>query len=545
MRFQYFSPVKPPTGFRKWPGPYGVLRKACKPLRRWSILGACWLCLFSLRQLAAGEFFEIQVVDAETHRGVPLVELKTVNGISLFTDSAGRIAFFEPGLMDRELFFTISSPGYEFPANGLGIRGKTLHPNVKESVTLELTRKNLAERLYRVTGAGIYRDSLLLNRQVPLKHPDLNAGVMGSDSVLCAPFQGKLYWFWGDTPLARSPLGLFHAAGATSPLPGGQEVLEPERGVDLTYFVDATGTADNMARMPGEGPTWLSGLTVLKDENGTERMFAGYAKIKPPMEVSARGIAEFNTMTSRFEHRVTLPTGAALFPDGHTLRADENGVDYVYFARPFPNVRVRARIEDFLDVNRYESYSCLKAGTAPGEATVLRNKQGDPEFAWRTGAPAHDWKQDEELIKSGQLSAEELPLQLRSFSDGKRVLAHSGSVCWNPFRKRYVMIALEIFGSSPLGEIWYAETDRLPGPWSPARKIVSHENVSFYNPLQHPEFSDRQGRFLYFEGTYSHSFSGSTTETPRYEYNQLMYRLDLTDQRLQLPPVERPAASGL
>ncbi|HQH73793.1 MAG TPA: hypothetical protein PK360_17085, partial [bacterium] len=57
----------------------------------------------------------------------------------------------------------------------------------------------LAERLYRITGAGIYRDSVLTSAPVPLREPVLNGGVLGQDSVLPALYHGRIYWFWGDT----------------------------------------------------------------------------------------------------------------------------------------------------------------------------------------------------------------------------------------------------------------------------------------------------------------------------------------------------------
>jgi hypothetical protein len=57
-----------------------------------------------------------------------------------------------------------------------------------------------------------------------------------------------------------------------------------------------------------------------------------------------------------------------------------------------------------------------------------------------------------------------------------------------------------------------------------------------YNPKQHPYFDQDGGRTIYFEGTYTQAFSGSEeTATPRYDYNQIMYRLDLGDPRLALP----------
>ena len=83
-----------------------------------------------------------------------------------------------------------------------------------------------------------------------------------------AVFQGKIYWFWGDTNRPDYPLGNFHVPGAVSLLPG-RGGLEPETGVDLTYFVDEKGFARPTAPMPGEGPTWISGLTVLEDGDGT------------------------------------------------------------------------------------------------------------------------------------------------------------------------------------------------------------------------------------------------------------------------------------
>ena len=44
--------------------------------------------------------------------------------------------------------------------------------------------------------------------------------------------------------------------------------------------------------------------------------------------------------------------------------------------------------------------------------------------------------------------------------------------------------------------------------------------------------TDAGGRIIYFEGTYTNTFSGNPQPTPRYEYNQMMYRLDLADERL-------------
>ena len=75
---------------------------------------------------AAEQYFAIEVVDDQTGRGVPLVQLETVNNRRYFTDSAGLVAFNEPGLMDQKVFFTVTSHGYEFPADGFGYHGLPL-----------------------------------------------------------------------------------------------------------------------------------------------------------------------------------------------------------------------------------------------------------------------------------------------------------------------------------------------------------------------------------------------------------------------------------
>src|SRR5579863_3594426 len=199
-------------------------------------IAACLLSLILAAEPRPHDAFRITVVDAETGRGVPLVELTTTNQLRYVTDSNGIVAFNEPGLMDQKVFFHVSSHGYEFPKDGFGYRGTTLDVRPGGSARLELKRLNIAERLYRVTGEGIYRDSLLTGAAAPIEKPLLNAQVFGSDSIVSAIFRGRLYWFWGDTLRPSYPLGNFHASGATSRLPrdGG---LDPAAGVNLSYFV--------------------------------------------------------------------------------------------------------------------------------------------------------------------------------------------------------------------------------------------------------------------------------------------------------------------
>jgi hypothetical protein len=476
--------------------------------------------------------FAIEVVDESTGRGVPLVELTTTSGITYVTDSAGLIAFDEPGLLDQRVHFAVKSHGYEAHKDGFGFPGIALDVKPGGMATIKIRRLNIAERLYRVTGQGIYRDSVVLGRQPPIKEPLLNAKVTGSDSVMNVVYQGRLHWFWGDTNWPAYPLGLFHTPGATSKLPkdGG---LDPTRGVDLAYFMGDNGFARATAQMPGDGPTWINGLAVLPDASGRERMICCYAKIKPPLEAYARGIAEWDDERNEFRQVSAFAADVPLYPDGHPLKVRDGGEEYVYFAMPYPLVRTRATAESYKNLATYEAYTCLVPGSTLENPTIDRDESGRVRYAWKRGTPPIDAQQQAKLVRSGKLKADEGLLQLRDAATGNAVIAHAGSVAWNEYRQKYVLIAVQIYGSSMLGEVWYAEAEKPLGPWMSAVKIVTHDKYSFYNPKHHPYFDADGGRFIFFEGTYTHTFSGNEQKTPRYDYNQIMYRLDLADERLR------------
>src|SRR5262245_26165465 len=218
-------------------------------------LSLIWLVTVSVAQ-HRNDYFKITVVDEETGRGVPLVELRTTGGVAYYTDSNGIVAFYEPSLMDSRVFLHIKSHGYECAEKCFDERGKILQVVRGGNAVIKIKRLNLAERLYRVTGEGIYRDSLLTGHPVPIKHPMFNGKVMGQDTVIVTPYRGKLYWFWGDTERVSYPLGNFGASGATSALPG-QGGLDPAVGVDLIYFVDAGGFSKPMCPKFGPGLQWI------------------------------------------------------------------------------------------------------------------------------------------------------------------------------------------------------------------------------------------------------------------------------------------------
>src|SRR5947207_5526609 len=90
--------------------------------------------------------FAVEVVEDQTGRGVPLVELTTTSGVTYWTDSAGLVAFDDPALMNQRVFVHVKSHGYEFRKDGFGIRGAALDITPGGSAQIKIKRLNVAER---------------------------------------------------------------------------------------------------------------------------------------------------------------------------------------------------------------------------------------------------------------------------------------------------------------------------------------------------------------------------------------------------------------
>lgn len=427
----------------------------------------------------------IQVVEKGTGWPVPLVELRTTHQGRCVTDNAGVIAFDWPELMGRETWFDVLGHGCEVPKDGFGYRGVRLTPQPGRTLKVEVTRTVIAKRLGRLTGGGLFAESQKLGRE--LDWPE--SGVLGCDSVQNAVHRGRLFWLWGDTTLARYPLGIFHASSATTPVQP-LTAFEPPLRLRYDYFRDARGAPRGVAQMPGEGPTWVTGYVSLADRTGAPRLVGSYMKVKPPLEAYEWGLCVWNDDTSAFERLRVLWTKSAQspkpppLPDGHpAFWKDGSGREWVLFGNPLPTLRCPATFEAWQDSSQWE---------------VL--------------------KPQESLV---------------SAADGRPVKPHSGSMAWNPWRKCWVTVFMQSFGKpSVFGELWYAEADAPTGPWGSAVKVLSHDNYTFYNPRLHPEFTPTNSPMLLFEGTYTVQFADKPAPTPRYDYNQVLYRLDLDDPAL-------------
>jgi hypothetical protein len=416
---------------------------------------------------------------------VPLVALTTTHNVRFVTDNAGRVAFDLPELMGKEIALAVEADGYEAPADGFGFRGVRLTPKPGGKFIIQLSRTSIAKRLGRLTGAGLFAES----QKLGLENRWRESGIVGCDSVQNAVHRGKLFWAWGDTSLARYPLGIYHTTSATSAI-RPLEHFEPPIRLQLDYFADADGRPRGVAQMPGDGATWLSGYASLPDKSGVSRLVATYAKVKPPLELYETGLCVWNDEEETFEHLRTLWTKSDSSPkqppapQGHAVIIDgDDGRKWALFGNPLPELRCDATFEAWQD---------------PGQ--------------WHRLTP-------QETIPSA--------------TDNERIKPHSGSIAWNEFRKRWVTVFMQFFGKpSAFGEIWYAESKSPYGPWGPAVKVLSHKNYTFYNPRLHSEFMPANSPILLFEGTYTATFANNPPPTPRYDYNQILYRLDLDDPKL-------------
>ena len=224
-----------------------------------------------------------------------------------------------------------------------------------------------------------------------------------------------------------------------------------------------------------------------------------------------------------------------------------NGQPYLYFqsksTQAFPLGRVRADEKHVTDASACEAFTCLVPGAREAGADTKLDRAADGKliYAWKADTAVLGYDAQQALIAAGKLKPEEVLTPLRDVETDAPIHSHGGSVFWNAYRQRWVMISGQAGGtSSYLGELWFAEADTPVGPWVYARKIVTHDHYTFYNPTQHPFLDGDGGRLIYFEGTYTDTYSGNADLTPRYNYNQIMYRLALDDPRLSLPvPVYR------
>jgi hypothetical protein len=407
-----------------------------------------------------------------------------VHGVRLVSDNAGVIAFDLPELMGQETWFEVIGHGYGVKPDGFGYSGIRLRPEPGQRLQVKVTRQLPAQRLGRLTGTGLFAESQKLG-----EHLDWHDGsILGCDSIVTATFQKKLYWFWGDTNLAHYPLGIFNVSGATTE--NFVPPTQPPLAIEYHYFT-ASPSKQNPPRargvvdIPGDGPTWLWGAIALPDAQGKEHLVGSVVKIKNGLTPYRWDLAEWNEAEAKFTSIAILwqqsPTTphAPTVPEGHAVRwTDPNGKAWILFCNPFPILRCPATYEDWKNPATWEKLTSEKKATTP---------------------------------------------------EGTTIAVHGGHIAWHPWSKKWLAIFSQKAGASSfLGEIWLAEAQTPTGPWVNARQVATHKNYSFYNPILHAEFFRDDSPLVYFEGTYVITFSSNQQPTPRWDYNQVLYQVDLS-----------------
>ncbi|MBC8071786.1 MAG: hypothetical protein IAG13_25900, partial [Deltaproteobacteria bacterium] len=486
------------------------------------------------RRIARGvpspeQLFRIDVRDDETDRGVPLVFVESADE-RWVSDSGGHIAIDPLDLDAAPLEVTVWSHGYGFADDG----ALTLAVAPGDALEIAATRTLPAERLYRVTGGGSYRDTVLLGQDAPLAQPVIAGLVVGQDSVFTALHRGTLRWIWGDTTRPAYPLGNFHASGATSLLPadGGQG---PELGVDLSYFVDASGFSRAMApteTVPGEGVTWLGGLVSVPGDDGESHLHATFAMVRADFSKTRFGMLDYDDATERFVDGVDFDLTAPeqRYPHENAFIVAHDDGDWVYYHAP---VRIPARSEALLDPSTYQSFTPYLDAAA---TQIDRADDGRARYQWRDGGIPYA-SADPALAPVDALDVHILDVQT-----GTAFEAHgNGSTEWNDFTGRWLRLITPRWA---LGETWLALSDTPMGPWVYATQVVTHTDYTFYNPRHHRLLDGEHGRRIYFEGTYTNTFSGNDDRTPRYDYNQVMYGVDVDRPELALPLPVYTSARG-
>jgi len=431
----------------------------------------------------AAEPCRIEIVDKDNGWPVPLVELRTTNELRFVSDNAGLIAIDDPDLLDRALWFHVKGHGYGVAKDGFGFEGIRTALPAGGKVRVEVERRNVAKRLGRLTGAGLFAEQEKLGTPSPI--PD--TGVFGCDSVLMCRFDRKMFWLWGDTTLPGYPLGVFDSTAATTSLQAIDR-FEPPLAVSFEYFRGAEKKPRGVAKIAGSGPTWLSGMTALGPENSPVLLVATYSKIEGHLDEHEIGLCEWDLAGKSFVSKKVLwkkgDGEKPLLPKGHPVRwRDPKGQGWILYGDPFPSMRCFDTYASWIDPTTWQ-------------------------------------KVDQ-------------PAAPRSAADDSEVKPHRGSIAWNPFRKRWITIFTQDWGKpSAFGEIWYAEAESPMGPWGKAVKVLTHDNYTFYNPRIHAELTPEDAKFIVFEGTYTAEFADKPQPTPRYNYNQILYRLDLDDPKL-------------
>jgi hypothetical protein len=329
-----------------------------------------------------------------------------------------------------------------------------------------------------------------------------------------------------------------------------------------------------------EDNTWVGSLTVLRNVS-EERMYLTYVCPNTQLQGLAlwddsdevfrpvRGSGyDMRYSGAQWVQRVKPSEGKHLGDaegDGYEKQTEE----YAYYASTFATTRVRASF------NAIENPAAHEVFTPCGPRGQCNVSMDSSSWTWRRGnlgradaGPGEQWEpfgpnDEAAAIKAGWLPRSAARMQTVDRATGKALVGLArGSINWNAHRNAYVLIADQMgLGQqtaiddrrSKYGELFYCEAPTVTGPWKYCDRIITHNvtGASCYNPLQLPWLDEEEGRVIYLACTYTSMSSGNdgpkdrvcdfdmyggqhcAVAVPRYEYNNVVFRLDVDQVRLR------------
>ena len=520
--------------------------------------------------------FYIQVVDQETGRGIPLAMVSTQDWVVWWTDSNGIAAITESDLQpdpatgrSGDVWIYVSSWGYTDPADGGDAEfpghGIVMAPGSFERV--ELRRDNRAERLYRFTGAGVFRDSLLAGVATPLTDPTHSAKVAGQDSTQVAYYKGRVMYFFGDTLVRDDPFGVFSSTGASTSLLD----VNASSFLELEYFLEELeeNSTSPVAMVPiDEWFTWVQAFATVDAGTENEALLGFWAEHDgDTMNTTAFGSMIWDDVAGHFQLLKNF-TGQAfsqyctdpwcsyvLWEGAHSLLATRDGEPcnasdpeaYVYLACTTPLVRfplaaAAAAEGAFESFALWESYTPLVEGATLAQPSPQLERDpttGSLVYGWKRGTGALGPDDEQAFIARGEMAPDE-SLVWGATTDaetGDTITLSGGDIQWSEHRQKWVYISQKQDDGNN-GEVWYSESDELLGPYDTAVKIITHEDnddmqhtmgsYTFYNVVQYPFAAE--GGYIFISGTADAATdmdNSARANVARYDYNNIIYRLDL------------------
>ena len=115
------------------------------------------LLCFSCRQ--QNDYFQIEVLDSATKRGIPIAKISNINGITYYSEWYGNITYNELDDMRRKRYITVAAAGYKNPTAARGRQLEAVTPKNAEHARNILVRLQPHVFLYRITCIIIQHDT--------------------------------------------------------------------------------------------------------------------------------------------------------------------------------------------------------------------------------------------------------------------------------------------------------------------------------------------------------------------------------------------------